>query len=219
MKKLISVEAAAQLVRSGDRVMINGFLGVKNPDQVIEAMIEAGIEDLTVIANDSSTSNKGIGRLIAEKRVKKLITSHIGLNADTGKQMNEGSLLVDLVPQGTLVEQIRCGGAGMGGFLTQTGLGTDVAKGKTVIELGGKSYLLEEAMQADVAIIKGSIVDEMGNVYYKGTTKNFSLVMAMAAKCVIVEAEKIVPVGELSPEEIMTPGIFVDYVVGGTAHE
>lgn len=215
MRKLISAEAAAAMIPSGSSVMINGFLAVKNPEKIIDAIVAAGTDELTVIANDSSMPGKGIGKLIEKKRVKKLYTSHIGTNPDTGKQMNEGSLEVNLIPQGTLVEQIRCGGAGMGGFLTQTGMGTDVAKGKEIIEVQGKPYLLEEAMQADVAIIKGSIVDEMGNVYYKGTTKNFSLVMAMAAKCVIVEAEEIVKVGALSPEQIMTPCIFVDYVVRG----
>lgn len=219
MRKLISAQAAAAMISSGSNIMINGFLGVKNPEKIIDAIINSGANELTVIANDSSMPMKGIGKLIGNNRVKKLVTSHIGLNPDTGRQMNEGVLEVDLVPQGTLVEQIRCGGSGIGGFLTKTGMGTDVAVGKRIVEVQGESYLLEEALQADVAIIKGSIVDTMGNVYYKGTTKNFSLVMAMAAKCVIVEAETLVEVGTLSPEQIMTPGIFVDYIVKGEASE
>lgn len=145
--------------------------------------------------------------------VKKVITSHIGTNPVTGKLMNEGKIEVELVPQGTLAERIRAYGAGLGGILTPTGVGTMVEEGKQKITVNGKEYLLELPLGADIALIRGSIVDEFGNIYYKGTTRNFNPIMALAAKTVIVEAEKIVKVGEIKPEDVMTPGVLVDYIV------
>jgi acetate CoA/acetoacetate CoA-transferase alpha subunit len=129
--------------------------------------------------------------------------------------MSSGELEVELIPQGTAAERMRCAGAGLGGFLTPTGIGTDIEEGKQVIKVEGKDYLLELPLRADVALLKGSVVDKMGNIFYKGTTKNFNMVMATAAKTVIVEAEEIVEVGELDPEQINTPSIYVDYIVGG----
>lgn len=213
MKKIITKEQAAGLIEDGSSVMINGFMGVKSPDRIIEAIVQSTPRDLTIIANDSGLPNHSIGRLVAEKRIKKIIASHIGLNPDTGKAMHDGEIEVELVPQGTLAERIRCGGAGIGGFLTPTGLGTEVETGKQKLTVNGQEYLLELPLKADFALIKGSIVDKAGNIFYKGTTKNFSLVMAMAAKTVIVEAEQLVEVGEIDPNHIMTPGIFVDYIV------
>lgn len=213
MKKIITKEQAADLIEDGSSVMINGFMGVKSPDRIIEAIVQSTPRDLTIIANDSGLPNHSIGRLVAEKRIKKIIASHIGLNPDTGKAMHDGEIEVELVPQGTLAERIRCGGAGIGGFLTPTGLGTEVETGKQKLTVNGQEYLLELPLKADFALIKGSIVDKAGNIFYKGTTKNFSLVMAMAAKTVIVEAEQLVEVGEIDPNHIMTPGIFVDYIV------
>lgn len=215
MNKVIGLNAAAGLIYDGSTIMINGFMGVKNPEKIIDALLEKGVRELTVIANDTAVPGKGIGKLLTAKRIKKLFASHIGLNPETAAQMNSGELEVQLIPQGTLAERIRCGGAGIGGFLTPTGIGTSIEEGKQKLTIDGKEYLLELPMRADVAIIKGSIVDKHGNVFYKGTTKNFSLVMAMAADTVIVEAEKLVEPGELDPDCIMTPGLFVDYVVVG----
>lgn len=215
MNKLISIEAALKHINDGATIMINGFMGVKSPDRLIDAIVEKNVKNLTVIANDTCVPNKGIGKLINKKLIKKLYASHIGLNPETGSLINAGELEVELIPQGTLAERIRCGGAGIGGFLTPTGLGTSIEEGKQKITVNGKEYLLELPLRADVALIKGSVVDKLGNVYYKGTTKNFSLVMATAADIVIVEADKIVEPGEIDPDLVMTPSLFVDYIVGG----
>lgn len=215
MSKLVSIDKALEHVKDGMTVMIGGFLGVGNPHKIIDALIEKGVKDLTIIANDTAFPDVGLGKLIVNKRVKKAIVSHIGTNPETGNQMNAGETEVVLVPQGTLAEQVRAGGAGLGGVLTPTGIGTVVEEGKQKIEIDGKEYLLEKALRADVALLFGSIVDEAGNVFYNETTRNFNPLMATAADTVIVEAEKLVKVGELDPNIVMTPGIFVDYIVRG----
>lgn len=208
------MEEALSHIGDGASIMVNGFMGVKSPERIIDGIVAKGVKNLTVICNDSAVPGKGVGKLIANKRVKKLVASHIGLNPETGAQFMAGELDCELIPQGTLVERIRCGGAGLGGFLTPTGVGTEVADGKKQLNVGGTDYLLELPLRADVAILSGSIVDKLGNVYYRGTTKNFSPVMAMAADVVIVEAERIVEIGEIDPDCVMTPSMFVDYVVG-----
>lgn len=213
MNKVITLGQAMNHIQDGMTVMIGGFMGVGTPESIIDAMIEKGIKDLTVIANDTSFPDKGLGKLIVNKCVKKLIVSHIGLNPETGKQMNNKEIEVNLVPQGTLAEQIRCGGAGIGGFLTETGIGTIVEEGKEKIKVGDKTYLLELPLRADIAIVGGSIVDKKGNIYYCGSTRNFNPLIATAADIVIVGAEKVVEVGQIQPENVMTPGIFVDYIV------
>jgi acetate CoA/acetoacetate CoA-transferase alpha subunit len=215
MSKLISAEKAAEFIHNGASVMINGFMGVKSPERIIDAIICMGVTDLTVIANDTAVPGKGIGKLISKKIIKKLIASHVGLNPETGMQINSGVLEAELIPQGTLAERIRCGGAGIGGFMTPTGIGTAVEEGKEKITISGIEYLIELPLRAEFALIKGSVVDKIGNVYYKGTTKNLSIVMAMAADTVIVEAEKLMEPGEIDPDLVMTPGIFVDYIVAG----
>lgn len=213
--KLISIEQAAEYIKDGMTVMIGGFLGVGNPHKIIDALVKKGVKDLTLIANDTAFPEVGIGKLIVNKQVKKVITSHIGTNKETGRQMTEGETEVILVPQGTLVERIRAAGAGLGGILTPTGIGTVVEEGKRKIEIDGKEYLLELPLRADVALIKGAKVDKKGNVYYNKSARNFNPIMAMAADLVIVEAEEVVEVGEIDPNDVMTPGIFVDYIVRG----
>lgn len=213
--KIITAEEAAKLVKDGSVVMIGGFMSVGTPEIIVDALIDYGTKDLTVIANDAGTPTTGIGKLVAEKRVKKLIASHIGLNPEMGRQMSAGESEVELLPQGSMAEMIRAGGAGLGGVLTPTGLGTDVEKGKQTVEVEGKKFLLERALKADVALIRGTIVDKAGNVFYNATTRNFNPMMATAADIVIVAAEKIVEVGEIDPNYVMTPYIFVDYIVGG----
>lgn len=215
MNKVISVSQAMTFIEEGMTLMYGGFMGVGTPEILMDAIVSKDVKNLTVIGNDGAVPGKGIAKLISKGQVKKLIASHIGLNPEIGKLMNEGQLEVTLVPQGTLAEQIRCGGAGIGGFLTPTGIGTDVEIGKTKIEVGGKDYLLELPLRADVALIRGSIVDTMGNVYYRGTTQNFNPLAAMAADVVIVAAEKLVEPESLPPEWIMTPAVFVDYIVEG----
>lgn len=213
MNKVITLNQAMDYIQDGMTVMIGGFMGVGTPEHIIDAMVKKGIKDLTIIANDTAFPDRGIGKLIVNKSVKKVIASHIGLNPETGKQMNNKEIEVDLVPQGTLAEQIRCGGAGIGGFLTETGIGTMIEEGKKKVKVGDKTYLLELPLRADVAIIGGSLVDKKGNVYYQGSTRNFNPIIATAADVVIAGAEKVVDVGEIEPEHVMTPGIFVDYIV------
>jgi acetate CoA/acetoacetate CoA-transferase alpha subunit len=215
MNKLVSIEQAVDQIKDGMTVMIGGFLGVGNPHKVIDALVAKGVKDLTIIANDTAFPEVGIGKLVVNKQAKKIIASHIGTNPETGRQMNEKETEVVLVPQGTLAEQVRAGGAGLGGFLTPTGIGTVVEEGKQKIEIDGKEYLLELPLKADIALVAGSIVDKKGNVYYSKSTRNFNPLVAMAADVVIVEAEKVVEVGELDPNNVMTPGIFVDYIVRG----
>lgn len=215
MNKIVPIEQAVDHVKDGMTVMIGGFLGAGNPHKLIDALVKKGVKDLTIIANDTAFPEIGIGKLIVNKQAKKVIASHIGTNPETGRQMNEKETDVVLVPQGTLIEQIRAGGAGLGGFLTPTGVGTVVEDGKTKIEFDGKKYLLEKPLKADVALIFGSIVDKKGNVFHAKATKNFNVYSATAADIVIVEAEKLVEVGELDPDAVMTPGIFVDYIVRG----
>lgn len=214
MKKVSPQEAVAS-IHDGAVIMIGGFMSNGTPEILIDALIEKGTKDLTVIANDSGTPDTGIGRLVKVGAVKKLIASHIGLNPLTGQLMNEGKMEVQLVPQGTLAEQIRAGGAGLGGILTPTGLGTEVQSGKDIVEVDGESYLLEKPLKADYALIRASVADEKGNLFFKATTRNFNPMMATAAETVIAASEEIVPTGEIQAEAIATPGIFVDYLVGG----
>ena len=227
--KFISAKEAAAMIKDGDFVMVGGFLGHGTPDSIINAIADSDIKDLTIAVNDTGFPAadpengvkgekhgfRGVSELVARHKIKTLYVSHIGTNPETGRQMSEGTLDVRLTPQGTLAERIRAGGFGLGGILTPTGVGTDVANGKQVINVDGKDYLLETALKGDVCVIKGSIVDKLGNVYYKGTTKNFCPLMAAACKTVIVEAEKVVEPGEIEPEDVMTPFVLVDYIVEG----
>ena len=181
--------------------------------KIVEAIAKKGVKNLTLIGNDTAYPNKAIGMLISNHQVKKLIASHIGTNADTVQQFNDKELEIEFVPQGTLAERIRCGGAGLGGILTKTGLGTVVEEGKRKIEVNGEEYLLELPLHADVALIGASICDEMGNSIYKGTTQNFNPMMATAADLVIVETKELVPTGSIPMENVHTPGAYVDYIV------
>ena len=213
--KIISYQEALRHFCDGMTLMIAGFMANGSSERLIDAILAKGICDYTIICNDTAMPGFGISRLIDSKRVKKIITSHIGMNPETGRQMSAGELEVELVPQGTLAERIRCGGHGLGGVLTPTGLGTHVAEGKRILEVEGKEYLLETPLRADVAILHGTRIDSFGNVYYAGTTRNFNPLMAMAADLVLATAEEVVEIGTLEPECIMTSGIFVDYIVKG----
>lgn len=213
MNKLISAAEAAALVPNGASVMVGGFMGCGSPHSILAAMAERGTKDMTLICNDCGFPHYGVGPLVVEKRFKKLIATHIGLNPHAGQQMNEGTMEVELVPQGTFAERIRCGGAGIGGFLTPTGVGTPVEEGKQKITLDGKTYLLELPIKADIALLKAWKADEAGNLIYRLSTRNFNPMMATAAALVIAEVEEIVPVGQLDPDQIHTPAIFVDKLV------
>ncbi len=183
------------------------------PERVIDEMVRQNKRDLTVIANDTAMPGKGIGKLVQAKLARKIIVSHIGLNPETQRQMMTGELEVELVPQGTLVERIRAGGHGLGGILTQTGIGTPVETGKQRIEVKGKTYLLEIALRADFALVQAFIADYLGNLSYALTARNFNPIIAMAADTVIASADNIVPVGVISPDHVVTPAPVVDYVV------
>lgn len=212
MKQIISAAEAAKLIPQNSSVMIGGFLTCGSPERVIDELIKARTGGLTIIANDTSVPDSDRGRLVVNKLVKKAIVTHIGTNPETGRQMNNGELEVELVPMGTLVERIRAAGAGLGGFLTPTGMGTIVAADKPTMEVDGKTYLFEKPLKADVAIIYGTKVDKFGNVFLEGTTRNFNTVMATAAQTVIVEADEICD-EPLDPNIINIPGIFIDYIV------
>lgn len=213
MNKFISLEEATAKVQDGMTIMMGGFLAVGSANKIIDALVDSGVKDLTLICNDTAFPDRGLGKLIANKQVKKVITSHIGTNPATVDQMNAGELIVEFNPQGTLAERVRSAGAGLGGFLTPTGIGTMVAEGKEVITVDEKEYLLEKPLKADMAILGASVADESGNLVYKGTTQNFNPLMASAADVVIAEVEEVVKAGTFRPEEVTTPSIFVDFMV------
>ena len=213
MNKIITVEEAVSHIKDGMTIMYGGFLGCGTAVKIVEAIAKKGVKNLTLIGNDTAYPNKAIGMLISNHQVKKLIASHIGTNADTVQQFNDKELEIEFVPQGPLAERIRRGGAGLAGILTNTGLGTVVEEGKRKIEVNGEEYLLELPLHADVALIGASICDEMGSSIYKGTTQNFSPMMATAADLVIVETKELVPTGSIPMENVHTPGAYVDYIV------
>jgi acetate CoA/acetoacetate CoA-transferase alpha subunit len=211
--KSISVENAMALIPDGATLMIGGFMGVGTPERLIDELVRQKKRNLAVIANDTATPGKGIGKLVDAKLVARATASHIGLNPETQKQMIAGNTAVDLVPQGTLIERIRAGGYGLGGILTPTGIGTVVEEGKQRIDVDGKSYLLEAALRADFALVHAFLADYVGNLSYALTARNFNPVIAMAADTVIATADHIVPVGVISPDHVVTPAALVDYLV------
>ena len=217
MKKAIRPEQAAEMIPDGAVVMIGGFMGVGTPERLIDAMVARGIKGLTVIANDAALPGRGIGKLVSAGAIAKGIMSHIGLNPEFQQRMIAGEVEVELVPQGTLVERIRAGGVGLGGVLTATGLGTPVADGKRVIEIGGKPYLLEEPLKADFALIRAYQADYAGNLCYSLTAHNFNPIMALAGETVIAEPELIVPIGVIPPDAVKTPGVLIDHLLARAA--
>lgn len=213
MNKQITVEEAVAKIKDGMTIMVGGFLANGTPNKILDALSESNVKNLTVIANDAAFSNKGVGKLFVHKQVKKYIASHIGSNELIQEQMNNKEIEVTLVPQGTLAERIRCGGCGLGGVLTKTGMGTIIADGKEVIKVDGEEYLLEKPLRADVALIGASKGDTDGNLVYFGTSQNFNPLMAMAADMVIAGVDNLVNVGDITPEQVHTPAILVDYIV------
>lgn len=218
MPKFVSVREAAAQVKDGMTVMIGGFLGCGNPHKIIDELVKSGVKDLTIIANDSPPTGYGLAQLIDNHQVKRLIASHVGMNQNVADQMNAGELEVLLIPQGSLAEMVRAGGGGLGGVITATGLGTPVEESPLVdskITIDGKEYLVMKPVHADIALINGYHVDKKGNVWYKGTTRNFNNLVATAADIVVCEADHVVEAGEIAPENVVTAGIFVDFVVDG----
>jgi acetate CoA/acetoacetate CoA-transferase alpha subunit len=209
----VSLENSVAMIPDGASLMIGGFMAVGTPERVVDEIVRQSKRDLTIIANDTATPDKGIGKLVAARLLRKAIVSHIGLNPETQRQMMAGELEVQLVPQGTLIERIRAGGFGLGGILTKTGVGTLVQDGKQVVEVAGKTFLVEPALRADFALVQAFVADYLGNLGYALTARNFNPVIAMAADTVIVSAENIVPVGVIPPDHVMTPAPVVDYLV------
>jgi 3-oxoacid CoA-transferase, A subunit len=217
--KIMTAREAIAPIGDGATIMIGGFMACGTPEILIDALVEKNVKDLTIICNDAGVPGRGVGKLLSNGQIKTLIASHVGLNPEVAQRMNtdvpEDKLECILVPQGTLAERVRAGGAGLGGFLTPTGVGTIVAEGKQVINIDGRDYLLETPLKADFALIRGSMADKFGNTTYNGTTRTFNPMMAAAADYVIVGACEIVEVGEIDPNNVVTSGIFVDAIVGG----
>jgi len=212
-KPIITPVEAVAKIKSGMTLMIGGFMAAGSPHEILKELAKSEVHDLTIVCNDTAFPDKGIGLLIAAKKVKKLFVSHIGTNPQTIEQFNNKEIEVIFVPQGTLAEQVRCAGSGLGGFLTPTGLGTVVAEGKQILSLDGKEYLLEKALRGDIALLGASMGDTAGNLHYKGTTQNFNPLMAMACDTVIAEVEQFVPAGKIPMENVHTQGIVVDFLV------
>ncbi|MDR2180741.1 MAG: 3-oxoacid CoA-transferase subunit A [Synergistaceae bacterium] len=213
IKPVLSAREAVSHVKKGAAVMVGGFNYGGIPYTLVDALLEAGTDGLTLISNDTAYENVGHGKLVAQGRVRKVIASHVGLNKKTGEFYRGGKMELELSPQGTLVERIRAGGYGLGGFLTPTGVGTVVEEGKQVLEVNGRKYLLELPLRADVALVRAYKADRMGNLVYRGTNRNFNPAMAAAADVTIVEVDSVVDVGELNPDHIVTQGIVVDMLV------
>lgn len=214
--KTINLQDAVSLIPDGATLMIGGFMAVGTPERLVDELVRQRKRDLTIIANDTAMPGRGIGKLVSAGLISRTIASHIGLNPETQKQMIAGTMAVDLVPQGTLVERIRAGGFGLGGILTPTGVGTVVEEGKRRIEVGGNNYLLETALRADFALVHAFLADYLGNLSYALTARNFNPVIAMAADKVMVTAEHIVPVGVIAPDHVVTPAPVVDYLIANT---
>ncbi|WP_440896040.1 CoA transferase subunit A [Amphibacillus sp. Q70] len=218
MKKVVTLEDALKDIKDGATIMIGGFLVNGTPHKLINYLVERNLKDITLISNDTATEELAHGRLVKNKQIKKLYASHIGTNKETGKQMYDGTMEVTLIPQGTLIEQIRAGGFGLGGVLTKTGIGTLVEDDKQIVEVDGEKYLLEKPFKADFSLIFADTADEHGNLKYKGSENNFNHLMATASKVTIVEARHIVKEGDMDPNNVDTPGMFIDYVVKGGEH-
>ena len=211
--KTIPITDAVALIPDGASLTIGGFMGVGTPERIVDELVRQKKRNLTVIANDTAVPGRGIGKLVDAGLVARTVASHIGLNPETQKQMMAGTMAVDLIPQGTLIERIRAGGSGLGGILTPTGIGTIVEEGKQKVEVNGKQYLVEPALRADFALVSAFMADYLGNLSYALTSRNFNPVIAMAAEITIACAEHIVPVGLIAPDHVITPAPLVDYLV------
>lgn len=212
ISKVVSKEEAIAKFNDGQTIMFGDWHGEHSAEELITGMLEKGVKDISAIAVSGGMPDQGLGRLIHEKLVKDLITTHIGLNPEARDQMFAGELNVEFVPQGTFAERIRCGGAGLGGCLTPTGVGTDIEKGKQKLTIDGKEYLLELPLHADVALIKAWKADTIGNIAFRYTGRATNSYMAFAADIVIVEVEELVEVGELGPDDIDVPAPIIDMV-------
>lgn len=211
--KIVTMEEALEHISDGCTLMYGGFGGVGTPPTLVQGILDKGVKELTLIGNDTGFPDIGIGRLVTAERAKKVIASHIGSNPNAGRLMTEGKLQVEFSPQGTLAERIRAGGVGLGGIFVDVGIGTIAEEGKDKMVIEGKEYLVETALTAEVSIVHAKKADSLGNLVYDKTACNFNPLVAMAGTFTIAEVEEIVPVGELDPECIATPGIYVDMVI------
>lgn len=214
MSKVIDdIQDALSVVESGHTVLVGGFGLVGAPLSLIEGLTEKEVTNLTIVSNNLGEPGKGLGILLNQNKIKKGIGSYFTSNRDVGDKYQKGEIELELLPQGTLAESLRAGGAGLGGYYTTTGVGTDLATGKEEREIDGVTYIFEKAIRADIALIRAYKADTLGNLVYYKTARNFNPLMATAAKKVIVEVDEIVEPGELSPEEIVTPFLYVDVIV------
>ncbi len=213
MKKKFDINNVSSLLFDGMSISVGGFMANGTSEIIIDEVVKSGVKDLTIVCNDGGYPDRGVGKLISNGQVKKLITSHVGLNPIVGQLMAEGKINVELVPQGTLAERVRCGGNGLLGFYTPVGVGTDVAKGKEVKECDGQKYIFEKALKTDLSILRGHIIDEKGNMTYAKTGRNFNPLMAMNSEVVITSAKQVVKVGAIDPDNVVTPHIFIDYII------
>ncbi len=220
MNKVVeSADAAVADVKDGATILVGGFGLCGNPENLIAALHRKGVRDLTIISNNCGTTDLGLGVLLKARQVRKMIASYVGENKEFERQFISGELEVELVPQGTLAERIRAGGAGIGGFYTATGVGTQVAEGKETRILSGREYLLELPLKADFALVRAWKADTWGNLVYRKTTRNFQPMMAAAARVTVAEAEQLVQPGEIDPDLVHTPSIYVKRVVKGERYE
>jgi acetate CoA/acetoacetate CoA-transferase alpha subunit len=211
--KVTTLEEIGELVHDGMTIMVGGFMGTGAPDALVGILMDRDIKDITLISSDTALVDTGVGPLVLGRRLKKVIASHIGTNPETGRQMLAGELAVELVPQGTLAERVRAGGAGLGGILTPTGTGTMVADNKQTLTIEGREFLVELPLRADVALLKAHKADKSGNLVYRNSARNFNPLMALAADLVIVQVDEIVETGELDPNIVVTPGVLVDKII------
>jgi acetate CoA/acetoacetate CoA-transferase alpha subunit len=211
--KFMSKEDIVRLFKDGQTIMIGGFANHGVPNDLVQCVLDSGARHLTLISNDTGDADLTVGRLVHQGVIDKLIASHIGRNTETVALVEAGKIELELVPQGSLAERIRCGGAGLGGVLTKTGLGTVVEKGKQIITFNGEEYLLETALQADIGLVRARTVDPLGNLTYHGTMQNFNSLIAKAARRTLVDADMQVDIGELSLDSIVTPGAYVDNIL------
>lgn len=212
INKVTSKSEIVKLFKDNMTIMCGGFANRGSAKKLIDIAVESGAQNLTIISNDAGDPDLTIGRFIRSGQAKKLISSHVGMNPELGQAVLSGKMELELSPQGTLAERIRCGGTGLGGVLIKTGIGTIIEEGKQKLEVGGQTYLLETPLTADIGLVKAYKADTMGNLVFKGTQRNFNPLVAMAAKIVVVEAEEIVPAGSLDMDEIITPGLFVAFI-------
>lgn len=213
MDKVCTMDEALAHVKPGMKLMIGGFLGVGSPERIIDALVEKGTGELRLVANDTAFPDRGIGKLVASQQLQSILVCHLGTNPETGELWQSGELEVELSPQGSLIERIRAAGAGLGGILTPVGVGTIVEEEKEVIMMDGEKFLLEPPIAAELALIKAHRGDRTGNLVHRRTAHNYNTIMATAADVVVAEVDELVEVGDLDPDEVMTPRIFVDHVV------